>query len=301
MTATSKRNIIESVGLIIIMALLLVTAGCSSSGCVGGGGTPSPANKTLNAFCGAASKPALDEAAQSFEKQTGIKVYLTYGGSGTVLSQMKISKSGDLYIPGSPDYITKAERDGLVDPTSVKIISYLVPVIAVQHGNPKNIRSLSDLGKPGIKVGIGNPETVCVGLYSIEILGYNHLLEPVSKNIVTYAESCDKTATLVILKAVDAVIGWHVFHDWNPDGIDVVYLEPEQIPRIAYIPAAISVYAQDKKSAQKFIDFLVSTPSQNIFRKWGYFATEAEARKLAPHAQIGGEYMLPDVYKQLVK
>jgi molybdate transport system substrate-binding protein len=283
------------------MALLFVAVGCSSGGCVGGGGTPLPANNTLSAFCGAASKPALDEAAQSFEKQTGIKVYLTYGGSGAVLSQMKISKSGDLYIPGTPDYIIKAGRDGLIDPSSVDAIAYLVPVIAVQHGNPKNIRSLSDLAKPGIKVGIGNPEAVCLGLYSIEILDYNHLLEPVSKNIITYAESCEKTATLVQLKAVDAVIGWHVFHDWSPDDIDVVYLEPEQIPRIAYIPAATSVYAQDKENAQKFIDFLVSTPSQNIFRKWGYFATEAEARKFAPHAQIGGEYELPDAYKELVK
>ena len=301
MIINSKKLFSASIGLIIIMALLLVIVGCSSSGRVGGGGTPSPANKTLSAFCGAASKPALDEAAQSFEKQTGIKIYLTYGGSGAVLSQMKISKSGDLYIPGASDYINKAERDGLIDPKSVKIISYLLPVIAVQHGNPKNIRSLSDLAKPGIKVGIGNPEAVCLGVYSIEILDYNHLLEPVSKNIVTYAESCDKTATLVILKAVDAVIGWHVFHDWNPDGIDVVYLEPDQIPRIGYIPAAISVYAQDKESAQKFIDFLVSKAGQNIFKKWGYFATEAEAKEFAPHAQVGGEYMLPDAYKQLVK
>ncbi len=109
MTATSKRNIIESVGLIIIMALLLVTVGCSSSGCVGGGGTPSPANKTLNAFCGAASKPALDEAAQAFEKQTGIKVYLTYGGSGAVLSQMKISKSEKALTTQWPEFVAAVE------------------------------------------------------------------------------------------------------------------------------------------------------------------------------------------------
>lgn len=288
-----KRLIVALVASVVILL--------SFTSCAGGGAMPSTVNKTLTAFSGAASKPPLDEAVQSFEKQTGIKVYPTYGGSGAVLSQMELSKSGDLYIPGSPDYIVKAERDSVIDPKSVKIISYLVPVIVVQHGNPKNIQSLSDLARPGIKVGIGNPEAVCLGLYSIEILDYNHLLEPVGKNIITYAESCERTATLVVLKSVDAVIGWHVFHDWNPDDIDVVYLKPEQLPRIAYIPAAISVYAQDKESAQKFIDFLVSRPGQDIFKKWGYFATEAEARKFAPHAQIGGEYELPDTYKSLVK
>jgi len=264
------------------------------------GGCAKGEKKTITAFCGAASKPAMDESAQAFEKKTGIKVYCTYGGSGAILSQMKLSKSGDLYIPGSPDYMVMAERDGVVKPESVKIISYLIPVIAVQHGNPKNIQSLSDLAKPEIKVGIANPEAVCVGLYAIEILEQNNLLEAVVKNVVTYAESCEKTATLVSLKSVDAVIGWHVFHDWDPNNIDVVYLKPEQLPRIAYIPAAISTYAKDSESAQKFIDFLISPQGQDIFRKWGYITAENEARKFAPRAEIGGEYKLPETYKSLI-
>lgn len=257
--------------------------------------------KTITAFVGAASKPAMDEAAQAFTAKTGIQVYCNYGGSGTMLSQIELSKSGDLYIPGAPDYIPKAERKGIVDPNAVKRIAYLIPVIAVQHGNPKNIQSLADLAKPGIEVGIGNPEAVCLGLYSVEILDYNHLLADVSKNIVTHAESCEKTATLISLKAVDAVIGWHVFHDWNPDNIDVVYLESEQLPRIAYIPGALTTFTQDKDSAQKFLDFLVSSQGQEIFSKWGYIASESEARKFAPKAEIGGEYQLPETYKPPVK
>ena len=264
------------------------------------GGCTKGERETITAFCGAASKPAMDESAQAFEKKAGIKVYCNYGGSGTMLSQMKLSKSGDLYIPGSPDYMIMAERDGVVKPESVKIVSYLIPVIAVQRGNPKNVQSLSDLTKPGIKVGIGNPEAVCVGLYAVEIFEYNHLLMEIGKNIVTHAESCEKTATLVSLKSVDAVIGWHVFHDWDPANIDVVYLKPEQLPRIAYIPAAISIYARDSESAQKFIDFLISPQGQDIFRKWGYITMENEARKFAARAEIGGEYKLSETYKSLI-
>ena len=256
--------------------------------------------KTITVFCGAASKPAMDEAANAFEEETGIKVYCSYGGSGTALSQMKLSKSGDLYIPGSPDYIPKAERAGVIDSETVKIVAYLVPVIAVQHGNPRDIQSLSDLAKPGITVGIGNPEAVCLGLYAVEILDYNHLLADVGRNIVTQAESCEKTAALLSLKSVDAVIGWHVFHDWDMDNIDVVYLKPEQLPRIAYIPAALSTYTKDREYAQEFIDFLVSKQSQEIFRKWGYITNESEARQFAPGAQIGGEYELPEAYKSLI-
>jgi molybdate transport system substrate-binding protein len=267
------------------------------------GGCSSGERRSITAFCGSASKPPLEEAAQAFEQATGIKVYFNFGGSGTVLSQMKIAREGDLYIPGSPDYMVKAEREGIADPDSVTRIAYLVPAILVQEGNPKNIQSLSDLAKPGIEVGIGDPATVCVGLYAYEILGANGLLDKVrdAGTIVTYAESCEKTASLVALKAVDAVMGWDVFARWNPDAIDAIFLKPEQVPRLGYVPGAISTFTKDRESAQKFLDFLVSAEGQEIFSQWGYITTEDGAREFALGADIGGEYQLPENYQPLVK
>lgn len=272
---------------VLIGAILLMAAG----GCA-------PEEAAITAFCGSASKPAMEEAARAFQEQTGVKVYLNFSGSGTVLSQMKVSQSGDLYIPGSPDYMLIAEKDGVVDPDSIKIISFLVPAILVQQGNPRNIQALSDLACPGMEIGIGNPKAVCVGLYAYEVLEHNNLLAEVAPNIVTHAESCSRTATLVALKSVDAVLGWRVFAEWH-DTVDAVYLEPEQIPRLSYIPGAVSTYTEDRENAQGFLDFLVSPPGQEIFGKWGYLATESEARKFAPHAQVGGEYQLPVTDKNL--
>jgi molybdate transport system substrate-binding protein len=279
-----------------------VTASTSSTTPVTVTPASSPlSGKEISVFAGSASKPALDEAAAVFEKQTGVKVFLTYGGSGTVLSQMELSKTGDLYVPGSPDFLVKSESKKITDPSTTRIVAYLIPAINVQPGNPQNIQSLSDLAKPGVKVGIGNPTTVCVGLYAVEILDRNHLLSDVYKNIVTQAASCDNTATLISLKSVDAVMGWSVFHSWAPKNIETIYLEPEQISRIAYIPAAVSTFVKEKEAASAFIDFLASPTGQDIFRKWGYDVTESEARKYAPNAQIGGEYQLPDSYKSLIK
>ena len=279
----------------LILAVLLVF--------IPAGGCPGDEKKSITAFCGSASKPAIEEAAQVFEEETGIKVYLNFSGSGTMLSQLKIAEEGDLYIPGSPDYMVKAIRDGVVYPDSVQIIAYLVPAILVQEGNPKDIQSLSDLTKTGVEVGIGDPEAVCVGLYAYEILEANGLIDNVKEagTFVTYTESCSKTAALVVLKAVDAVMGWRVFERWNPDNTDVVFLEPDQITRLAYVPGAISTFTKDRESAQNFLDFLASPEGQDIFTRWGYLATEDEARQYAPDAEIGGEYALPDDYEPLVK
>jgi molybdate transport system substrate-binding protein len=255
------------------------------------------AEKRIMAFCGAASKPAMEDAADVFEQRSGTKVDLNFGGSGTMLSQMKIARRGDVYIPGSPDYMLIAEKQDIVDPKTVRIIAYLVPAINVQPGNPKNIRTLSDLARPGIKVGIGNPEAVCVGLYAVELLEKNRLLDEVQKNIVTHAPSCDATEALVAFRKVDAVIGWEVFSHWNPGKIETIFLRPEEVPRLAYIPAAVSTFAREKADAQRFIDFLASAEGRAIFARRGYATTEAEVRKYAPAALIGGEYKLPPSYR----
>jgi molybdate transport system substrate-binding protein len=274
----------------MMLVILLAAIGCARN-----------EPETVTAFVGSASKPPMEEAAQAFGEATGIKVYTNYGGSGTMLSQIELSGSGDIYIPGSQDYMAKAIRKGIVDAAEVKRVAYLVPVIGVQHGNPQNIHSLAELTRPGLKVGIGNPEAVCLGLYAVEILDYNGLMAEVGKNIITNAESCEKIATLLSLESVDAVIGWDVFHEWDPDNIDSVYLEPEQLPRLAYVPAAVTTVAADREGARKFIEFLVSPEGQAIFKKWGYISSESEARRFAPEAEIGGEYQLPPAYQALLK
>ena len=251
----------------------------------------------LLVFAGSASKPATEEAAKAFEKKMGIKVDLLFGGSGYVLSQMKLSHQGDLYFPGSSDYMQIAKAQGLVDPKSERIVVYLVPAINVPKGNPKQIHSLADLARPGIKVAIANPEGVCLGSYAVEILEKNFTPKQKAqfrKNLVGYTGSCAKTANAVALGQADAVIGWRVFEHWNPNRIETIPLKPNEIVRIGYIPIAISKYSSHPKLAQKFIDFLTSSEGQKIFTKYHYFASPKEAEAyIGAKKPIGGVYHPP--------
>jgi len=261
--------------------------------------------KGLLIFAGAASKPATEEVAKIFQEKTGIPVDVIFGGSGFVLSQMKLSKRGDLYFPGSSDFMEVAKRESLVLPNSEKVVVYLVPAINVQKGNPKRIHNLKDLTKEGVRLAIANPETVCVGTYAVEIIEKNLTLDEkakVRKNIINYTESCEKTANAISLKAADAVLGWRVFHFWDPDRIETIYLRPEEIPRIGYIPIGISKFTQDKALAQKFVDFLFSPDAKATFRKYHYLMDLHEARHFTrPDTPVGGEYILPDGWRTIKK
>jgi molybdate transport system substrate-binding protein len=255
------------------------------------------AAEKLLAYVGAASKPPTEEAAKLYEQKTGVKVELVFGGSGYVLSQMKLAKQGDLYFPGSSDYMEKAKRDGDVFADTEKVIVYLVSAINVQKGNPHNIRTLRDLTRPGLKVAIANPEGVCVGAYAVEIIEKQFSPEEKAafrRNLVNYTESCEKTATAISLKMADAVIGWSVFEHWDAARIETVPLPKEQIPRIGYIPIAISKFTKDRAAAQAVIDFLTGPEGQAVYAKHHYFATAEDAAKwIGEKKPVGGEYEVP--------
>jgi molybdate transport system substrate-binding protein len=279
----------KSFFLILILLILSLIQNAQSS------------SNRLLIFAGAASKPATEEAVKMFQEKTGIPVDVIFGGSGFVLSQMKLTRKGDLYFPGSSDFMEIAKKDGLVFPETERTIVYLLPAINVQKGNPKSIHSLRDLTKDGIRVAIANPEMVCVGTYSVEIIEKNLTAaekEKFKKNLVNYTESCEKTANAISLKAVDAVLGWRVFHYWDPKRIETIYLKPEEVSRIGYIPIAISKFAQDKILAQRFIDFLLSSQGKNIFRKYHYLMDLQEALRFTrPDTPVGGEYILPKEWR----
>src|SRR4030043_786417 len=262
-------------------------------------------SKRLLIFAGAASKPATEEVTKIFQEKFGIPVDVTFGGSGFVLSQMGLAKRGDLFFPGSSDFMELAKREGFVIPESEKIIVYLIPAINVQKVNPKKIYSLKDLTKEGIRLAIANPESVCVGTYAVEVVEKNLTSvekEKFRKNLVNYTESCEKTANVISLKAGDAVLGWRVFQFLDPERIETIYLKPEEVPRIGYIPIVISKFTHDKALAQNFIDFLLSPTGKAIFRKYNYLMDLQEARRFTrPDTMVGEEYSLPDEWRTLKK
>jgi molybdate transport system substrate-binding protein len=278
--------------LLVSLFALSISLGC--------GGPETGGRDSLTLFCGSASKPAMEEITARFERETGIAVNTVFGGSGTLLSQIELSQQGEIYLPGSPDYIAIARRKQLLVEESERIVAYLVPAIVTPAGNPAGIQSLADLARPGVRVGLGNPETVCLGLYSVELLERNGLLDPVMRNVVTYGGSCSKTANLAAMSQLDAILGWRVFHFWNPARMSYVAIAPQEIPRISYIPISIPIHTRDLELSRSFIEFVLSPAGRSVYEELGYITDLEVARAMAPDARVGGEYSLPEQYFDLL-
>jgi molybdate transport system substrate-binding protein len=255
------------------------------------------AKDQLMVFCGAAFKRPIDEIVDVFQKKNMVQIYVNYGAMPTVLTQIQLSRKGDVFISSSEDFMEKGRAKGLIEGDSVKNIVYIVPCINVQKGNPKNIRGLKDLTKDGLRVAIANPEIVYIGMLAAEIVDKSlsaQERDAFKKNVVTHAEDFNKLATLLVLKQVDAVIGFHFLEGWYPEKIGTVRLTADELQRIGAGQAGIISYSQSRNLAQRFLNYLNSREAKAVFKKYHYFTSPIEAFSwIGAKKPIGGEYAVP--------
>ncbi len=215
-----------------------------------------------------------------------------------MLSQMALTGTGDLYVPATSDFLDLARERGVLAPDDPLTLAYLLPVISVASGNPRAIQGLADLARPGLRVGMGRPDSVCVGRYAAEILEHAGLTASVARNLVNQAESGSKTAQMLSLGLVDAVLGWDVFDDWDPVHIETLALRPQEVLRIGVVAGAVVRHAREPQLAREFLALLAGPDGRNTFQRHGYLTDLARARALAsPQALLGGTPELPAAWR----
>ncbi|WP_337226615.1 substrate-binding domain-containing protein, partial [Salmonella enterica] len=96
-----------------------------------------------------------------FEKETGNKVTIEYGGSGQILTRFNLTKQGDLFFPGSQDYVEKLDKEGQVV-NQYSIVRH-IPVIAVRKDKVGDIKTLEDLANSSLKLGMGDAKAIALG------------------------------------------------------------------------------------------------------------------------------------------
>jgi len=251
------------------------------------------AKEKLMVFCGAAFKQPMEEIVQAFTAKTRVEVSITYGGVGTLLSQIMLTKLGDVFVVPSSYVMEQAKSKGLIAPVSIESFAYVAPAINVQKGNPKGIKNLKDLTRPSLRIAIANPEIVFTGMLAAELVDKSLSLDEkrlFGKNLVTYPEDFNKLATALVLNNVDAIVGLHNLSQWYPDKVDTIKLRADEIQRIGTGQVGVLSHSKVISLAEKFKNFMTSSKSNEIFAKYHYFATPQDAFAwIGAKKPIGGE------------
>jgi molybdate transport system substrate-binding protein len=245
-----------------------VKTGGPDDGAAGREGVAVPAAGGLLLLCGAGLRAPIEEIVGAYRAEGRGEVAVDYAGSEKLLSRLKLSRRGDLFLPGESLYIDQAAKAGLV--RSRRDICRWVPVILVAKGNPKGIRSLQDLARPGLKLGLGNPEACAIGRQTVEILRKNGLdPDAVYRQAIFQSLTVNELGLHVKLGTLDATLVWDAIASFYAEHAEAVTL-PEAQNITTTVPVAVLATSPLPDAAAAFAAYLESDRAKEIFRKHHY-------------------------------
>jgi molybdate transport system substrate-binding protein len=231
----------------------------------------SSAGGELILYAGAMLRPAIEETIIAFEKREKVHVTRVYNGCGILVSQMKTGERPDVYFSCDTRFMEQVE-DLFETPA---VVSSNQLVIAVRKGNPLGIRKLSDLGKPGLRVGVGHEQQCALGAITRETFLQTGTYAAIKKNVAVVSPTGDflvnqlRSGSRTSNPALDAVVVYRsnvVPFEAELEGIPVTGIPcaaPQQ-------PLAISKTSAHAELSQRLKAALQSTASQERFEKLGF-------------------------------
>jgi molybdate transport system substrate-binding protein len=251
----------KKVTIILIVAIGMLLCGCKAR-------KSDSETKELLLYCGAGIRPPVEEMVEAFEREHGVKIVTDYAGSEVLISKIKLIHRGDFYMPGDKHYVDLATQEELI--LSQHSVCYFVPTILVQKGNPKNIRGLEDLLKPGLKLGLGDAKACAIGRKTKLILTKNNIAwEDIEKNLVFQSLTVNELGMQIQADSLDAVIVWDAIAKYyRNDGEEVPIPVGQNV--ISTVDIGVLKFTKNRSMAEKFVEFAVSNAGQDIFKKHLY-------------------------------
>lgn len=205
----------------------------------------------LTFFCGSVNRRAVEEVVKAFEVREGVRINTVYNGCGILTAQMKTIRDRDTV--GFPDtymacdtYYLDVVKDLFQEAVNV---SDTEVVIAVPKGNPKGIKSLEDLARPGMRVAIGQPEQCTIGVLTRQVLEAEKVHDAVMKNVVTQTATSALLIAPVATGAADAALAYLTDTKAESNKVDMVRISSKAA--LAIQPFSIARSSQQKHLARR--------------------------------------------------
>lgn len=249
---------------------------CLSLLIMGMGQTLAQTTKTeLLLYCGITMVRPMTEIAQTFEKRENVKITIAQGGSEDLYQAAKKSGVGDWYLPGEPSYHTKYLKEGLFGDHVT--VGYNQMALAVQKGNPKNIKpDPRELLRKDVVAVLGNVTSGSIGQGSKHILDTLGIYPKVVKQAAFLAS--DSRSLALAMKRGDADVGltWRatLFFPDNAAKLDAIDLDKKlAVPQALMLTQLKST--KHSELGRKFMTLAASEEGQAIFRKFGFLDNKA--------------------------
>jgi len=245
------------------------TSGSSSSARASASTSATPLSGSANIFAAQSLKGAFDKIDADFmAAHPGVSLTPNYNGSGSLVTSIQQGAPADVFASADSANMAKLTATGTIATATAQTFAKNVLQIVVKAGNPKGIKTLADLAKPGTIVVLGDPASVPAGKYAQQAFS--------EAGVSVTAKSLETNVTAVLTKVAlgEADAGIVYVTDVKAataggqgvQGIDI----PAARNVVATYPIAPLAHAPNAAVAQAYVAYLLSPPGQATLARFGF-------------------------------
>ena len=216
---------------------------------------------------------ALKEVADRYEKQSGVKVKLSFGASGALTQQIQNGAPFDVFFSADMDYPRQLISAGDADGTSLYQYAVGKLVLWVPANSPLDVehKGMTALLDPSVrKVAIANPQHAPYGRAAVAALKHAELYDQISDKLVLgenvsqaayFAESGNAQAGFVALAHAVSPAMRGKGKYWEVPAEDYPALEQGVV---------MLAHSQHKQETAEFLAYLRTKEAAELLRQYGF-------------------------------
>ena len=219
----------------------------------------------LTLYAGSMLRPAIEETITAFEQREGVLVTRVYNGCGILVAQMKAGEVPDAYFACDSEFMNQVKD---LFPNS-QSVSENELVILVKKGNPSGIKSLKDLGQPGLRVGIGHEKQCAMGWITQRTFVESGLQTTLMKNVLVQTPTGDMLVNQMRTGSLDAAVAYLSNAAGSSEFLDAIRIQG--LPcSVATQPFGIAEASKYPELSQRLLNAIRSESSKEKFTSEGF-------------------------------
>ena len=229
---------------------------------------------------GAMLKPGVDDLVKSFSQREGVTINTIYAGCGIHVAQMKAMKAGlsqsthfpDAYFACDVSFMSQVQQWF----EASTVISRNDMVLVVPKGNPAGVKSIEDLARPELRVGLAHPVNSALGALTDDLLKklklHAKVYDPGRKHPIVHSDAGHALVNQMRAGALDLLVVYRSNVLSNPENaekyLDIV--EMNLAEAVAIQPYAVAKDSQHKYLMRRLLEAILSPSSKERFVKSGF-------------------------------
>jgi molybdate transport system substrate-binding protein len=205
-------------------------------------------------FCAASNRAVMEDIRKEYEQEFQRTIQIQYGPSQTLLASVEVSGVGDLYLPADETFISQGREKKLI--SEVIPLARMTGVVAVKRGNPKSIRSFSDLLRQDVRLVQSSPDAAAIGKRTKEVLIASDHWSTLEPRTIAFRTTVTDVANDLLVGAADAGIVYDAVLKSYPD-LEFVTM-PELAPIVSDVSIAVVATSKNPQAALHFARYVAA-------------------------------------------